>query len=680
LINQNLCSKIKLKLKRFAASKWRGFIYGSGGSLAMISKKVFIMNGIESEILKNISVAVYICDPEMNVTYVNSYCETLTGVSAKDAVNKKCYELFGSSHCSQMQECPFKKAVQTGQFVSTSKIYYKTGKGLVKRVQRSASPVKKDGKLEYVIVYLNEIEEKPMFSKPLIFDEYTYYLMFKNAPGMAHSIDVDNLICDVNDKWLSEMGYSREEVIGTPVERYMSPESARFAREVILPQLWKTGNISNVQYRLITRDKKNLDVLINCAVLQTKLGQVSFSIMQNITEQLKLTRELRETAAKLEQINIIKSHFITNLGYEIRTPMTNIVGFTDMLSQTKISDEQQKLVGHIKKSGEMLFSTITSLLEYSKIESDEVVLETGEFSFKKLILETVNAVMDRAETQSDKLYYSIDSNLRHNVFGDESKIKLIIMNLLDNAVKFCENSEIKIKLSVVSETSENVLIKVEVSDQGIGIAAENLENIFLPFYQIDEGITRKHHGLGLGLTISNHYVKMMGGERIFVESTPGAGSKFYFNLYLAKAAQNKKISEPAAEIPGKQNYYIGKKILVVEDNHLNIEVICRLLKICQCEFTVVENGLSAIDIIKSGEKFDAILMDIKLPEISGIETSKKIREYGCQTPIIAVTAYSSSNDKLLCFGAGMNDYLTKPINFNLLVNSIKTHCAVPAVR
>ncbi|HOD41154.1 MAG TPA: PAS domain-containing protein, partial [Candidatus Wallbacteria bacterium] len=101
----------------------------------MISKKVFIMNGIESEILKNISVAVYICDPEMNVTYVNSYCETLTGVSAKDAVNKKCYELFGSSHCSQMQECPFKKAVQTGQFVSTSKIYYKTGKGLVKRVQ-----------------------------------------------------------------------------------------------------------------------------------------------------------------------------------------------------------------------------------------------------------------------------------------------------------------------------------------------------------------------------------------------------------------------------------------------------------------------------------------------------------------------------------------------------------------
>ena len=173
---------------------------------------------------------------------------------------------------------------------------------------------------------------------------------------------------------------------------------------------------------------------------------------------------------------------------------------------------------------------------------------------------------------------------------------------------------------------------------------------------------------------------MMGGERIFVESTPGAGSKFYFNLYLAKAAQNKKISEPAAEIPGKQNYYIGKKILVVEDNHLNIEVICRLLKICQCEFTVVENGLSAIDIIKSGEKFDAILMDIKLPEISGIETSKKIREYGCQTPIIAVTAYSSSNDKLLCFGAGMNDYLTKPINFNLLVNSIKTHCAVPAVR
>ncbi len=508
---------------------------------------------------------------------------------------------------------------------------------------------------------------------PLL-DLQSYFLMYKNSPVMVHSLNSDNLICEVNDKWLREMGYCKDEVIGTHIEDYMCEDSRKFAREVILPQLWKTGNISGVNHKFVTKNKKHIDLLLSCSVIETKTGPVSISVMQNITEQIKLNDELRRMASKLEELNLIKSHFVSNLGYEFRTPMTNIMGFADMLCQTQTTPEQQKLITHIKTSSSSLFSTISSLLEYSRLESNETILESNEFSFKKLIYETINLMMEKAEQKSIKIFYSVDSNLKNNLIGDESKIKLIILNLIDNAVKFSSKGEVKIKLSVTSETDENILVNIEVSDQGIGISKDHIDNIFLPFYQVDEGFTRKHHGIGLGLTIANHYAKIMGGEKICVKSSTDGGSIFNFSIYLTKASRQKKTDDPLQSETAKQDYRIGRKILIVEDNYLNVEVICRLLKICECEFKAVDNGLKALELIKNSEKFDAILMDINLPEMSGIETSKKIRALGCQIPIIAVTAYTSANDKMLCINAGMNDYLTKPINFNLLVNSIKTHC------
>lgn len=182
-------------------------------------------------------------------------------------------------------------------------------------------------------------------------------------------------------------------------------------------------------------------------------------------------------------------------------------------------------------------------------------------------------MMEKAEQKSIKIFYSIDSNLKNNLIGDESKIKIIIMNLIDNAVKFSNKGEVKIKLSVSSETDENVLVNIEVANQGIGISKNHIGNIFLLFYQIDEGFARKHHGMGLGLTISNHYVKIMDGEKICVESSTKNGSVFNFSIYLAKASRQKKTDDPLQSETAKQDYKIGRKILIVEDNYLNVEVI-----------------------------------------------------------------------------------------------------------
>jgi signal transduction histidine kinase len=499
------------------------------------------MNNIESLVLENLGVAVYACDSDLNLTYLNGQCAGLAGLNASDAPGRKCYDVFGAGHCAQMQPCPAKIAMQKLQPAAASNINYKTPAGVLKQIRRSAFPIINGGAADGAVVYLHE-----------------------------------------------------------------------------------AGNDS-----------------------------------------------------RPDQIDIVNSHFVSNLGYEIRTPMTNIMGFTEMLTQTNLNPDQAKLAGHIKTSSESLLSIITSLLEYSRLASGDIALELNEFSFKQLIFEAVNLLMGKAVQKSLKIYYTIDSNLKYNLRGDDAKLKIILLNLLDNAIKFSAQGEIRIVLSVESETAETALIKVEISDQGICVAQENLAGIFLPFYQVDNGITREHHGIGLGLTLAEHYVKMMGGEKIHVESAAGSGSRFHFSINFARAASAKKNDGAASAAGEKPSYSIGCKILVVEDNYLNIEVICRLLKICECDFQVVENGLQALDKIKSGGRFDAILMDINLPEISGIETAKMIRKMGCVTPIIAVTAYTSANDKLLCLNAGMNDYLTKPINFNLLFNSIKTHCSGP---
>lgn len=174
---------------------------------------------------------------------------------------------------------------------------------------------------------------------PALLDLQSYYLIFKNSPVMAHSLDCDNLICEVNDKWLCEMGYSKDEVIGTHIENYMCEDSRKFAREVILPQLWKTGNISGVNYKFITKNKSRIDLLLRCTIIETKSGTICVSVIQNITEQIKMNNELRQMASKLKEDNLIKSHFVSNLGYEFRTPMTNIMGFADMLCQTQTTPE-----------------------------------------------------------------------------------------------------------------------------------------------------------------------------------------------------------------------------------------------------------------------------------------------------------------------------------------------------
>lgn len=633
------------------------------------------MNCLESEILENLNVAVYSCDAELNVTYINPCCERLTGVDRESAINRKCYEVFGGGHCSQMQPCPAQAAIKNRAAESSAKIEYRpAGKGPVRNIRRSAVPLIREGEIEGAIVYLNESAEKSPLSFSAAFDECSYFLMFKNAPVMAFLTDADNVIRDVNDRWLVETGYSRDEAVGVPAGNFLSDESRSFASAIVLPQVWKTGNMNGVQCRFIAKGGAAFDAQMSCVVIETLAGRYCLSVVQNAAEQMRLNRELREASARLDQLNIVKSQFVSNLGYEIRTPMTNIMGFTDMLSQTGLNAEQLKLAGHIKSSSETLLSTITSLLEFTKVDSGEAGLEAAEFSFKQLVFEAVNLLMEKAAKKSIKIYYSIDSCLKYNLYGDEAKLKLIVFNLLDNAVKFSNGGEIRVRLSVETESATNVTIKVEVEDKGIGISKENLENIFMPFYQVDKGMTREHHGIGLGLTIADRYVAIMGGEKIHVESVPGQGSRFYFSVCLARAAESKKSVEAVPAQQESKGFHIGRSVLVVEDNYLNVEVICRLLKLCDCSYAVVEDGLKAIEVVRGGAKFDAILMDINLPEISGIETARKLREMGCKTPIIAVTAYTSANDRLLCMNAGMNDYLTKPINFTLLVNSIKAQC------
>jgi len=499
------------------------------------------MQNIESVILNNINSAVYAKDMAMNIIFMNGYCEKLTGISKQEACNLKCYEVFGNDICRNGGICQAEKSLKP---VYADNSNLKTSEGSVKTVCRFAGSLINNGRVEGVIVYADEINEK-------------------NSPA--------------------------------------------------------------------------------CPI---------------------------EVSLQAEELNIIKKQFIENISHEIRTPMNNIVGFSDMFYQTSLNSEQKRLVKYIKTSAESLFSTITDLLDYSKIESGGITFENYEFNVKKLILESVNTMMERAAEKKLKLFYSIDPALKFNVMGDETKIQNVILSLIDNAVKFSEKGSICVKASVVSETESNLMVRFEIADEGIGISAENIEKIFLPFYQLDSSTTRKNRGIGLGLPKALGYVRLMGAQDIRVESEAGLGSKFSFELYLARCEANETVKINREPVASKLMLAGCYKVLVVEDNYLNTELLSKSLKIWHCDVKIAENGGAALELV-AREKFDVILMDIQMPDMDGFETTRKIRAIGCDTPIIAVTAYVSPGDRISCLSCGMNDYITKPVNITALISSMK---------
>ena len=390
---------------------------------------------------------------------------------------------------------------------------------------------------------------------------------------------------------------------------------------------------------------------------------------------LNILEDYSEAKEKAEESTKLKEAFLANMSHEIRTPMNAIIGFSDILSKGKLKEKEKEYVRIIKSAGENLLTIINDILDISKIEAGMMTFEEHTFSVKEIFKSLNVMMMGKAKEKNLELVFSCDKDVPEVLLGDPTRLTQIIINLTGNAIKFTQKGSIQVHAEVLKNNpassvdfhkneNENILLEFSVKDTGIGIPPNKLENIFERFRQAESHTTRKYGGTGLGLSIAKQLVELQGGT-LFVKSELNAGSVFSFRIPYKKTTE----ALHAPEIMGK-NYNMKElcklNILLVEDNRLNVLLILSLFSEYNLKLQVAENGSVGIEKLKEN-KFDIILMDMEMPVMNGYEAATFIRkELKNKIPIIAMTAHAMAGEKERCLSLGMNDYISKPINANLL--------------
>lgn len=396
--------------------------------------------------------------------------------------------------------------------------------------------------------------------------------------------------------------------------------------------------------------------------------------LRESNEQLRAEAEVRRQAEeKAEAANRAKSEFLANMSHEIRTPMNAIVGFIHLLESSSLSSVQRDYIAKAERAARVLTHLIRDLLDFSKIEAGRLELERAAFSVSALVNETRDLVELSAVNKGLALKTEQAGSDDCWVLGDEARLRQVLVNLLNNAIKFTEAGEVRLEVQCEFASDGWVQLAIAVTDTGIGIRDDQRERLFRPFTQADASITRRFGGTGLGLAICRRLVKQMGGE-IELSSRLGDGSRFAFSLVLEVASPDER-SRPAAIVQASDDALFGLRALLVEDQPLNQEVAAAILRRAGAEVLVVESGAAALALLgeRGGDAVDVILMDLQMPEMDGYETAQSVRALpGCAAlPIIAMTAHATDAERERCRKVGLDGHLSKPIERSRLIDTLR---------
>lgn len=476
--------------------------------------------------------------------------------------------------------------------------------------------------------------------------------------------DPNGTIIRTNHAFTCITGYKQSEVVGKNLRILSSGQHTEEYYQEMWLNLVGEGKWSGEIYN----KRKNGEIYpeyLNISSVKNTEGTITHYIahFMDISEQKENEANLRKAQHEAEISNEAKSRFLASMSHEIRTPMNAVLGILGLLKDTNLTHQQLKLVQTGRDSGELLLTIINDILDFTKMDIDQLKLEKSRFDLHLLLVNCNELLTNIANKKSISLILTLAKDLPQYVKGDSTRLRQILINLINNAIKFTQKGEINVIANIDSIDEQTLIMRCQVKDTGIGIAEAYQDTLFDEFTMVDQTHTRKYEGTGLGLAICKRLVTLMDGE-IKVSSKLNQGSTFEFTVHLQLVKVSDDDQVTLIEQQTQQLPQPNTRILLAEDNSANQMVIKSILEFASLQVDVVANGYEAIEAVTT-LPYDIVLMDISMPEMDGMTATKEIRKLNSNVkniPIIALTAHTLSGDKERFIAAGMNDYLSKPIN------------------
>ena len=681
--------KVELALTYSPIKNPRGTVIGVSAIVRDITQSKATQQALHEaderyrDLVLNIPDVAWMVDQQLHITFASPNAKKIFGIQPEEFYRRGVGAWFEFVHRDDVDKVKagFKELFATGKLFDV-KVRVLRADGLWIWTHARSVRTHTTGGIKFASGLLSDITEQTRAQEALLQSERKYRLLFeRNMAGVFRCAQAGPFL-DCNDAAARILGYgSRQELIGQSSSDIFLDVADREASDT---KMGEQGSVFNQELALRRKDGTEVWVMANTSLIQGASGPevegtfVDITVRKQAEEQMRVAKEAAEAASRA------KSEFLANMSHEIRTPMNGVIGMTGLALDTDLNAEQREYLNTVKSSAESLLFILNDILDFSKIEARKLELERVPFSVRDVVQATTRELSLQAQQKKLSLLCHFAPDLPQTEIGDPGRLRQVLTNLVGNAIKFTERGEIMVLAKKLTDEADEAIFQFSVSDTGIGIPAEKQKSIFEAFVQGDSSSTRQYGGTGLGLAIASQLVGLMGGH-IWLESDRGIGSTFHFTARFG-VADGRNLQDAAKKHPEPRTLSAAQQrklhILIADDNVTNSRLATRLVAKQGHSTVVVGSGRAVLKALEK-ENFDLVLMDVQMPDMDGFEATSFIREQerGTQKhlPIIAMTAHAMSGDRERCLEAGMDAYITKPVDAKKLLAAISDAAIRPGI-